>query len=237
MSGKIYCFSTVGDRDVYKAGHTQQTLASRLRSYLGPSKPRTIVATRDVDDSAGAEEILLSLMDQCSSFVRRRDLGREWFQIVSPGRSEEAHRRVQYIMDVAQLAVRCEGSSDAGAGVRPVLFRGGSEREEERRDCTSLPCMQSYYDAFDRFVQSSPSSLLEAGTDELMIRFESSPECPVFAEHVSYSVAERRIVARNRYPCLDQTRTTKEERRRETKVGVGCGASPSGWRARGPPAG
>ena len=80
MAGLIYCFNTVGDNKIYKAGHTQNSLSTRLKGYLGPSKPRTIFFSRKVDDSIHAEKMMLTLLRQCTSLKERKDLGDEWFE-------------------------------------------------------------------------------------------------------------------------------------------------------------
>ena len=106
MAGFVYFFNTVSDGSIYKAGETQQeSVASRMRSYLGPSKPRTIVVSRAVDDAREAERLLLALLKQCVHFRFRPDYGDEWFEAVTAD-VEKRHRAAILIMDVVQRA--CE---------------------------------------------------------------------------------------------------------------------------------
>ena len=76
MPGFIYFFSTFGDRTVFKAGRTdQESLAARFKSYLGPSKPRMVVASREVDDTVAAEDMMLRLLRSSRVLQARPDLG------------------------------------------------------------------------------------------------------------------------------------------------------------------
>ena len=81
MTGIIYCFNTVGDSKLYKAGHTTNKLEKRLAGYLGPSKPRSIIFSRTVKNSHMAEKLMLKLMRQCMQSSLERTLEMNGFKL------------------------------------------------------------------------------------------------------------------------------------------------------------
>lgn len=105
MSGYIYCFNTHENPNIIKAGHTQQQdVQKRLRGYLGPTKPRSIIFTLKVDDSVEAERMMLQLMQQCVSLNKRCDLGNEWFETTGNFNFEQRASHLQTIAKIVQKA-------------------------------------------------------------------------------------------------------------------------------------
>lgn len=104
MSGTIYCFNTIENPNIIKAGHTQQVVQKRLRGYMGPTKPRSIIFTVKVDDSVEAEKMMLHLMEQCVSLKKRYDLGNEWFETTGFFSFEQRAKHLQTIARIVQKA-------------------------------------------------------------------------------------------------------------------------------------
>ena len=104
MSGFIYCFNTHENPNIIKAGHTQQEVQKRLRGYMGPTKPRSIIFTLKVDDSVEAEKMMLQLMEQCVSLNKRYDLGNEWFETTGNFNFEQRAGHLQTIAKIVQKA-------------------------------------------------------------------------------------------------------------------------------------
>ena len=104
MSGFIYCFNTHENTNIIKAGHTQQEVQKRLRGYMGPTKPRSIIFTLKVDDSVEAEKMMLQLMEQCVSLNKRYDLGNEWFETTGNFNFEQRAGHLQTIAKIVQKA-------------------------------------------------------------------------------------------------------------------------------------
>lgn len=192
MAGTIYCFNTIVDAKIYKAGHTQQDLAARLRGYLGPSKPRTIVAQRQVDDSVAAETMMLGLLRQCCALRTRPDLGPEWFGANESMDTDEIQRCILFVFDVVGKAVRCSRDPPHASTI---------SSNPPSTEMTTLPAMGAYFEGLDRFMQRAMPNYLQ--TLEHAIReFERSNDCPVFSEYVLWPRSTRVAVARNRYPQL-----------------------------------
>ena len=193
MAGTIYCFNCITDATIYKAGHTQQDLASRLRGYLGPSKPREIICTMAVDDSVRAEQLMLKLFRALHAFRERQDLGNEWFEAREEDR-EERHAAVQLVMQVVRDAVK-----------KAPLKRPLSARETGGGDDAidgSMPGMELYNQKLDDYIGSASRECLEKGVDALVDAFEDSDQCPVFVEYVRWSRDARIACARARHPHL-----------------------------------
>lgn len=192
MAGTIYCFNTVGDHRIYKAGHTQQELKSRLRGYLGPSRPRVIVASRNVDDSVAAETMVLGLLRQCSALVPRSDLGNEWFESRDGVGDDERHKAILFVFDVVSKAVHTRPASK---------YEEPSTSHSSLHVSETLPAMGAYFEALDHFVHTaSPETL---GTmDDILRSFEQSDSCPLFAEYVMWPRATRLAIAHNRFPHI-----------------------------------
>lgn len=194
MAGVIYCFNTLADENVYKAGQTQNCLRERLRGYIGPSRPRCMIFTRRVDDVRHAEKIMLTLMRQCVSLTQRLDLGSEWFSAVG-SHAETRQRHLWTIADISCLASR-EGvtprppSSEAGCATFGT--HGG----------TALRGMERYFTAFDSFVGTYKELHNVSDCADLVRRFEESTHCPVFVKYVPYGPGERTDAARRRYTHL-----------------------------------
>lgn len=197
MPGFIYCFSTFGDSCIYKAGRTDQpSLAARFKSYLGPSKPRVVVASRAVDDTGAAESIMLRLLRSLRVLRARPDLGTEWFSAATDD-AEELRCTIRFVFDVVQKAV-CE--TDVAAA--PLATSLTAEAPFAADSARTLPSMRSYFEALDRFVEQASCDVLETGMERLLADFESSDSCPVFAEFLMWSKGARLCVARNRFPHL-----------------------------------
>ena len=192
MSGIIYCFNTICNARIYKAGHTQQEdLASRLKGYLGPSKPRVIVAHRRADDSLDAEDTMLRLLRLCHFFRTRPDLGDEWFEATDGYDEDARHKAVCFILDVASKASRTIPRVDESTHLHPapqVPLENAS--------------MASYFLCLDRFVEQAPPDAF-TDTDALMQAFEESDMCPVFAEYVLWPRPTRLSLVRTRYQHLN----------------------------------
>lgn len=191
MAGFIYCFNTICDTHIYKAGHTQQPdLQSRLKSYLGPSKPRVVVASRRVDDSVVAEGMMLGLMRQCYALKVREDLGDEWFESCKEIPDVMLHKAILLIFDVVSKACRKNGPPP------PPLPRRVDQ--EPPSPTTTLPAMGAYFAALDAFMYRAPPELF-ADVDGALRAFEAGDACPIYAEYVMWPRATRLAVARNRY--------------------------------------
>jgi hypothetical protein len=193
MAGLVYCFNTVGDSSIYKAGHTQNSLRTRLKGYLGLSKPRTIIFCRKVHDSVLAEKIMLTLFRQCKSLKERGDLGDEWFQDVSETKSI-LHEHLTNIADVVQ---RVSPTKEAIPSYSPRA----EETDICNESCTSLKGMEQYFQHFDTFVNTATPLRLDT-VHSLVQNFEDSSLCPVFPEFVLYTKRQRENAVSNRYSHL-----------------------------------
>jgi hypothetical protein len=193
MKGLIYCFNTVGDSNIFKAGHTTTTLQKRLGGYLGPSKPRTIVFCRNVANSAFAERLMLDLMRQCVSIAPRNDLGDEWFVASGNYTFEERQKHLEYIAKVAQMATRGRKFKPESL-VRPVSVEQGE---------LTLRGLELYFAKFDEFVKEAPFDAFDS-VETLIASFEGSKLCPFgkLCAFMPYDEGRRRQVVKNRYKKL-----------------------------------
>ena len=202
--GTIYCFNTLSSSTIYKAGHTQTELAARLRGYLGPSKPRVMVFSREVDDSVEAERMMLTLMRQCVSLRSRDDLGKEWFEAVPEIGAEERHAQLVTIANVVALAsrslarVESGGGSGGGSGVESGVESG----RQEGWSLGSVVGLESYFAGFDRYVSEVRDLSGIANVEELMRAYETSDSCPVMCAFLPHSPKVRLIAAGHRYGSL-----------------------------------
>ena len=201
MAGIVYCFNTICDHRIYKAGHTQQTLQSRLRGYLGPSRPRVIVASRKVDDSVAAETMILGLLQQCSTLAQRTDLGNEWFELKDGVDVEECHKAILFVFDVVSKAVR---APDCCKHPDVPTLHPPSQVTTSNIDVCNLPGMEGYFDALERFVCTT--SKCDGTMDDILQAFEDSDFCPVFSEYVMWPRKTRLSVACNRFPHISYER-------------------------------
>ena len=200
MAGNVYCFNTIVDPTIYKVGHTQQeTVAARLRGYLGPAKPRVVIATRCVDDSERAEAILLHLLRHSTVLTQLTDLGNEWFRIsVEP---IDCHNYVCFAMDLVQDAVRKVHPIPRPVN-RTIKKKINVLLAETKKN--QLPNMTSYYKALDKYISvGATASVLEKGLQFAVETFEKSDNCPVLADYLLAPQSLREAVARNRYPHLE----------------------------------
>lgn len=215
MKGTIYCFNTVADSRTYKAGHTTNKLQKRLSGYLGPSKPRSIIFCRSVENSAAAEKIMLRLMRQCASLVPREDLGDEWFQaidevdfsfrdnatnavrtITRTFDFDTRHNQLQHIAKIVQLTIR--------AAKFPPSIPTNDEQsiKPESRD-VSIRGFEHYFAQFDKFVQETDASAFQ-DANTLVMHYEASDYCPMnrFCEYLPHGRESRLKVVQNRYKRL-----------------------------------
>lgn len=194
MAGFIYFFNTVSDGSIYKAGETQQdSVAARMRSYLGPSKPRTIVVSRAVNDAMEAERLLLTLLKQCTHFRFRPDYGDEWFEAVTVD-VDERHRAATFLVDVVQRA--CEARPRENP--HPAHTVQPTEESSDEED-GMLPGYQTYFATLDRYrsVAASPESLNDARA--LVREFDASDHCPIYPEYGRFAFEARVAAAHRRY--------------------------------------
>lgn len=190
MSGTIYCFNCISDPNIYKAGHTQQeTLAARLRGYMGLSKPREIICSFPVADSERAEQLMLSLMRALRTLAQRRDLGVEWFEATSDDR-EERHSAIRLVMDVVAKAVQVVVPGAIQAKHAPP-YPSQPDVIDAQASSSELPGMELYYVALERYVGCAPAEVLREGCEHIVRSFEESEQCPVFAEYTQWSFDAR----------------------------------------------
>lgn len=198
MAGLIYCFNTLGDTKIYKAGHTQNALSMRLKGYLGPSKPRTIIFSRAVDDSVHAEKMMLVLFRQCVSLKSCREFGDEWFEDVSDC-TQVLYRHLQNIADIVQLA-----------SSHNVMERLPLTPTQPVVVAEKLRGMEQYFTALDKFVHAYALQNELETTENLMNAFETSESCPVFANYLPSERSQRARAIACRYPHLFETRAQLE---------------------------
>lgn len=151
---------------------------------MGLSKPRTIIATRKVDDSVEAEKIMLRLMRQCVGIMERIDLGAEWFEATS-----ETYDSIRFILEVSMLAVRT-------VSTRPDQFLAAPLVEEP---VLGLHGLESYFVGLDRFIAAAPFNLLDGGLAVVMREFDASNECPVFVNYLLHDWKTRYDIAHRKY--------------------------------------
>lgn len=198
--GIIYGFSTMASKSIVKIGRTEQTLHQRLRGYIGPSKPRTLIFRKEVDNSVEAENWVKILMSQCSSFRKRHDLGDEWYES-SIGISDEVrNKHMLDISEVARLAVREIPSKSSplltqSPAIEAVALH--SNIKTITSTTTTIPGMHRYFQSLDKFVDQETFD--EISAEILTKKFESSIQCPVFSEYLPNTIEYRTAVVRNRY--------------------------------------
>lgn len=178
MSGFIYCFNCVGDATTYKVGFTKQsTLQHRFRGYLGPSKPRMLVASKRVDDAERAETLAISLFKQNKHLVHDDTLGEEWFRSTE-GDAAERHRSIQLVFDVVQMATTTSIVTPVKsvAPARPIS------------PTNNMPC--EYFEALQTFVAQAPRQHVQ-DAEHCLASFEQSDACPLLMEFTPFSKAVR----------------------------------------------
>ena len=196
MAGFIYFFNTISDPSIYKAGETQQdSVAARMRSYLGPSKPRTIVVSRAVKDAKEAERLLLALLKQCTHFRFRPDYGDEWFEAITAD-VDERHQAAILLVDVVQRA--CEAHPRKVHYHTRVESPSDEEQGGEEND-GMLPGYQTYFAVLDRYrsTTASPESLNDERA--LVREFDASDHCPIYPEYGRFTFEARVALAQRRY--------------------------------------
>jgi len=78
--GHIYCFNTMGNPRLYKAGMTMnEDINVRLRGYQGGNKPNIIVSTMFVSDPASVERRFMTALYSSGILTQAKRMGREWF--------------------------------------------------------------------------------------------------------------------------------------------------------------
>ena len=203
MSGFIYCFNTHENPNIIKAGHTQQDVQKRLRGYLGPTKPRSIIFTLKVDDSVEAEKIMLQLMQQCVSLKKRYDLGNEWFETTGNFTFEQRTEHLQTIAKIVKKASSIPPSIPSVQDVRERILiseTNGSELEPEPpvQQATGLRGLEDYFKKFDDFVaqEAKPNRVSPLA---LLRNYEASTFCPYICQFLPFSEPERVNVVSKRY--------------------------------------
>lgn len=186
--GIIYCFNTISDPLVLKCGFTQQTLSARLKGYLGPSKPRTVIFQRRVQFASHAEQIMLMLMRQCRCLTSRTDLGHEWFSIEAGAAFDELIN----IANVTQLASRELPTSKTAWLVPEHAVRLEAQGEMKL-------AFRTYFSKMDAFVRHDAPTQAFSSADVLMESFDTSVSCPVFSEYLPYGRDARLGLVASRY--------------------------------------
>lgn len=210
MKGFIYCFTTHENPNIIKAGHTHQEVSKRMRGYLGPTKPRTMIFTHEVDDSVEAEKMMLKLMCQTVSIFQRQDLGNEWFETT---REYSFHDRQVHLENIAQIVkkaskkqevvtysgendeVSAEESEEKGAKI-PKL----TNFTEKYGDATTLRGLEYYFETMDQFVREEAPPFEKAV--DLLRAYEASKFSPYgkFCQFLRFPEEVRVQVTANRYP-------------------------------------
>ena len=186
MPGVIYCFNTLADSKVIKCGHTQQSLSKRLHGYLGPSKPRMLIFSRPVKDSAFSERVMLTLMRQCRSLKKRLDLGNEWFEIV-----EDMESALGHLYEIANV-VHLVNATPA------MEFAPRNDKLTSVPHSQVLMSLRKYLAHMDAYVRDVAPCCSFASAKDLMDSFDASSVCPVFAEYLPFA-EERLKVIEQRY--------------------------------------
>lgn len=194
MSGHLYCFNTIENANIYKVGYTQQDIATRMRGYLGPSKPRIMVVTCKVDNVIDAERMMLQLCRHSNVLRPRDDMGNEWFQ-ASDHDVEERHVAINFMSRVVQLAVRKIETIERNI-VTPLFY------ETKHAEHTgALPGMQLYFVGLDRYL--TVHELIGSSAD-IVSDFEKSDNCLIIPEYTRFSFSERLKAAIARHPFLER---------------------------------
>ena len=102
--GHIYCFRTVGNPSIYKAGMTTRfDVKARLDEFDGANKVDVIVSCMFVEDARRAEVQMLQSLKTCGVLVLdKKTLGNEWFRATG---DDTVHRHVVISQIMANSAV------------------------------------------------------------------------------------------------------------------------------------
>ena len=102
--GHIYCFRTVGNPTIYKAGMTTRfDVKARLDEYDGANKVDVVVSCIFVEDARRAETQMLQSLKTCGVLVLdKKTLGNEWFRATG---DDTVHRHVVISQIMANSAV------------------------------------------------------------------------------------------------------------------------------------
>ena len=203
--GIIYGFNTLASNTIIKIGRTEQTLNQRLRGYIGPSKPRTLLFRKEVDDSVEAENWVKKLMSQCSSFTQRFDLGDEWYESIPGLKDEVRNEHMLNISEVARLAVRDVSQPDPPThpSTAQAMLTAKIIDTKISTQNTSIPGMEGYFSDMDRFVDKEPKEAM-MNAEGLTQAFESSAKCRFLCEYLPNSFEYRTSVVGNRYAHMFQ---------------------------------
>ena len=203
--GIIYGFNTLASNTIIKIGRTEQTLNQRLRGYIGPSKPRTLIFRKEVDDSIEAEKWVKKLMSQCSSFTQRYDLGDEWYETIPGVKDDVRNEHMLNISEVARLAVRDISQPDPPTHppIAQALLPAQAIDTSISTQNTSIPGMEKYFSDMDKFVDEEPMEAMMSARG-LTKTFESSDKCRFFCEYLPNSFEYRTSVVGNRYAHMFQ---------------------------------
>ena len=197
MSGHIYCFNTHENPNIIKAGHTQQDVPKRLRGYLGPSKPRTVIFSLKVNDSVEAEKMMLQLMQQCVSLNKRHDLGNEWFETIGCFNFEQRATHLQAIARIVQKA----------SNIIPIVQTMPQKRTINHNDeptvlqaTNTLPGLEEYFKNFDDFVTQEAQQFLLVNSPQFLLRsYEASTFCIHICQFLPFTEEDRTRVTAERY--------------------------------------
>jgi hypothetical protein len=102
--GHIYCFRTVGNATIYKAGMTTRfDVKDRLNEYDGANKVDVVVSCIFVEDARRAEVQMLQSLKTCGVLVLdKKTLGNEWFRATG---DDTVHRHIVISGIMANSAV------------------------------------------------------------------------------------------------------------------------------------
>ena len=203
MKGFIYCFTTHENPNIIKAGHTHQEVSKRMRGYLGPTKPRTMIFTHEVDDSVEAEKMMLKLMCQTVSIKQREDLGNEWFETTG---EYTFHDRQVHLENIAQIVKKAskkvtkENDVSAEESDEKEAKRSKLNSPEKYGDATTLRGLEYYFETMDQFVREEAPPFEKAV--DLLRAYEASRFSPYgkFCQFLRFPEEVRVKVTANRYP-------------------------------------
>jgi hypothetical protein len=208
MKGFIYCFTTHENPYIIKAGHTHQEVSKRMRGYLGPTKPRTMIFTHEVDDSVEAEKMMLKLMRQTVSIKQREDLGNEWFETVG---EYSFHDRQVHLENIAQIVKKASKKQDVVySGESDEISAEESDEKKVKRlkltnftekygNATTLRGLEYYFETMDQFVREEAPPFEKAV--DLLRAYEASKFSPYgkFCQFLRFPEEVRVQVTANRY--------------------------------------
>ena len=194
--GILYCFSTTGNARIIKVGMTRQSrLASRMRGYLGPSKPYVVIAHALSAHVEQAEEYLLQLL-ATSRVVesRKQTLGPEWWEQAPGVDTGACHAALALAVRLCAAAADRPPTPPPSPSLpdpplpRPLLA--------PRRDLATPSPLEAYLKAFRAFALARG---LNKGDEEeveaVLEEFEQSPDCPLMVEYLPHSRASRLALA------------------------------------------